>query len=349
MKVLFRVDSGAVLGGGHLARCIALACGLRSTGATVGFITRPHAGHRIHFLEREGFDVFRLAPPSSDSRPWLGSSVPQDVTETREAISACRPVDWLVVDHYAIDAEWHEPLRSEVDQILVIDDLGDRSHICDILVDQVYAATETKYRNRIPDDCRLLLGPRYALLREEFRELRPRTGGLPAASLRHAFVCFGTHDETEETLKALKALDAFAPTDRATVVVGADHPDLHRLRRWTSPALTVDVSVESNRIAQLMRSCDFAIGAGGSMTLERFCLGLPSAIVSVADNQVETAERLHRDGYLLYLGCAVDMESDDILRGLESLNPEQLTRFSCRGCELVDGRGVERTVRALFC
>jgi UDP-2,4-diacetamido-2,4,6-trideoxy-beta-L-altropyranose hydrolase len=201
MRVAFRVDSSALMGTGHLMRCLTLANELRRCGAATAFICRQHDGSVIARAEQEGHTVHRLARPgpssdtAEDYAAWLGVPAPADAAETLLAVSG-QHYDWLVVDHYGLDHEWEQRLRGVVGRLLVIDDLANRRHDCDLLLDQNYfaAATRERYRGLVAGpSCKLLLGPSYALLRPEYAQLRsvlpPRDGVV-----RRALIFFGGSD-----------------------------------------------------------------------------------------------------------------------------------------------------------
>jgi UDP-2,4-diacetamido-2,4,6-trideoxy-beta-L-altropyranose hydrolase len=186
MNITIRTDASTRIGLGHLVRCRTLATALRDQGATVRFICRAHPGHQIAALRADGLDVTALpAPPDQeaadgDYAAWLGVPQAQDAAETIAALAADRP-DWLIVDHYGLDVDWEQALRPHVGRILVIDDLANRRHDGDLLLDQNYApAGTTRYQGLLPPGARTLLGPAYALLRPEYAQhrqtLRPRNG-----------------------------------------------------------------------------------------------------------------------------------------------------------------------------
>ncbi|MEX6780098.1 UDP-2,4-diacetamido-2,4,6-trideoxy-beta-L-altropyranose hydrolase, partial [Limnospira fusiformis] len=211
MKVIFRVDSSAQIGSGHLIRCRTLAEELRRRGAEVRFICREHRGNLIHLLSQAAFPVTVLPPPPQSSgemeenyQAWLGVSAETDAQETLLALGG-ESADWLVVDHYGLDAVWERQLRPQVKQILVIDDLANRPHDCDVLLDQNYSQLgEQRYQGWVPHSCRLLLGPRYGLLRPEYplyrQALSPHRG-----QVRRVLVFFGGTDSQNMTGKALEA------------------------------------------------------------------------------------------------------------------------------------------------
>ena len=350
MKVVFRVDSSEQIGSGHLIRCRTLAEALRRRGAEVRFVCRQHRGNLIRLLSEAAFPVQVLPPPEQlgeageDYGAWLGVSPEVDAQETGLALGGERP-DWLVVDHYGLDAVWERRLRPQVERILVIDDLANRSHDCDVLLDQNSSQDgEGRYRGLVPEACRLLMGPRYALLRPEYGAYRqtqePRTG-----EVRRVFVFFGGSDSQNMTGRVLTALTAREFEGLAVdVVVGANHPCRDELQRQARERPNTVLHGPRPHLADLMARADLGIGAGGTTTWERCCLGLPTLVVSIADNQVAACEALAAEGAIAYLGPAATVDVMGLRRAiasrLEKASALQAMSVSAQG--QVDGLGTAR-------
>ncbi|XSC48122.1 UDP-2,4-diacetamido-2,4,6-trideoxy-beta-L-altropyranose hydrolase [Bradyrhizobium sp. RDT10] len=215
-RVVIRVDASTEMGMGHLMRCLSLARALADDGATVLFLLRSHAARLTRLIEGEGHTVQLL--PDPDRRPedvaasgsayahWLPTTWEEDAEQTLEAIDQIGPIDWLIVDHYSLDARWERMLRKRVPRILAIDDLADRDHDCDILLDQnLVLEMDARYRGLLPATCKPLLGPHYALLRPEFAEQRKSLNGR-SGEVGRILVCFGGSDPGNETAKALSTV-----------------------------------------------------------------------------------------------------------------------------------------------
>lgn len=209
----------------------------------------------------------------------------------------------LVVDSYALDCKWEKYLRPYVNKIMVLDDLANRTHDCDILLDQnFYKNMEHRYDELVPFTCQMLLGPKYALLRPEFHQakknLRKRDG-----KVRRILVFFGGSDPTNETKKALEAIKLLnRPDISVDVVVGASNPHKEEIKKMCSQMPNTTYYCQVENMAEMMAAADLAIGAGGATTLERLYLELPTIAIAVAENQVETLEALQEDKYIYYLG-----------------------------------------------
>ena len=279
---------------------------------------------------------------------WLGTTQQYDADEVFQLLSD-RIWDWLVVDHYALDARWESLLRKSAKRLMVIDDLADRMHDCDILLDQnYYADMDSRYTGKVPTDCRLLLGPHYALLRDEFRQWRkqvkPRTGPV-----KKILVFFGGVDADNFTGLTIEALAGLGSCGlQIDVVIGAQHPYREQIESACSEYM-FSCYVQTNRMAEFMAKADLAIGAGGSATWERCCLGLPAIVFSLADNQRDIVKGLDLIGAGQYIDSQLVANSlalnDDILELIKNKN--HLKSLSAKAYATTDGEGVDRVCAAL--
>ena len=357
MRVVFRVDSGSHIGSGHLMRCLTLADELRHRGAEISFVTREHAGHLISRIENAGYVVYRLSTavhqaviPADDYSAWLGVSVEQDAKETLEVIASHKP-DLVVVDHYSLDIGWESVIRSFVSQIMVIDDLANRDHDCDLLLDQNYFGdlTAQRYQNRVRGG-RLLLGPKFALLQavyHQFREILPSHPGV----IQRVLVFFGATDPFNQTAQVLKALSypAFAGV-AVDIVIGANHSDAAIIVAQVQNRPNTFLYQNLSSLAGLMVRADLMIGAGGSTTWERMCLGLPAIVVSIAENQRVCMQYLAQNEFQVTLSEGNFTTDTDwrVIIGELLNNFDLVKKLSNNAKKLVDGLGVKRVVRIIL-
>ncbi len=357
MNIAIRVDASAAIGTGHLVRCRTLGRALRQQGATVRFICRAHPGHGIYALREEGFAVTALPPAETsktesageDYARWLGVPQARDADETIAALEG-RP-DWLVVDHYGLDADWERRLRPHVGRLFAIDDLANRDHHCDALLDQNYNPNaEARYAARLPAEATRLLGPRYALLGPEYGQNRSE-GTAHSGRIDRLLVFFGGTDPDNLSGRALEALrhPAFANVT-IDVVVGPNNPHREALAKQAATRPGLILHAPRPHLADLMAAADLAIGAGGATTWERCFLGLPSLVVSIAENQRPACRALAAQGLIAYAGHHDQVTVERLQAALSVLvaEPERLRRMAEAGRELVDGQGVERIVGALL-
>lgn len=313
MIVLIRADATLEIGTGHVMRCAALGMRLLARGAQVHFVCAPLQERLRDWLRDQGFVLTVLA--DSEAATWRA-----DLAATSKIISQVSPngpVDLLVVDHYRLTCEWEDGLRSHVRRILVIDDLANRKHNCDLLLDQnLHDNANKRYEHLLPEGTIQFLGPQYALLRSEFDTpglLRERNG-----KLKRLLVFLGGTDPGNQTAKVVDALRKLGdPALASTLVLGPAHPNRDMIHGCVAGLQHVTVLDATDRMSQLMADADLAIGTCGIAAWERCWLGLPSLVVITAENQREDAEILHRMGAVVNLGDAKDVFADDWFRELK--------------------------------
>lgn len=352
-RIAFRTDANSEIGTGHVMRCLTLADELMKHGSAICFVSRAMPAHLSQMLRERGIDLYELPDvdtEDSDELPhsqWLQTSQRQDAIQTMDVLRGCK-LDWLVVDHYALDQRWETPLRNVTNKIMVIDDLADRLHDCDVLLDQnFYQDMDTRYVGKVPSHCHLLLGPSYALLRDAFRKQRqhvkPRTGDI-----NNLLVFFGGVDAKNYTSLALEAIVASKLACDVNVVVGLQHPNLQDIEKLCKAHHYV-CHVQTHQMAALMAKADLAIGAGGTAMWERCCMGLPSMCISTADNQEQQVSDLMDKGFIVALQKNQDV-SELIKYALLMLHddPSCLAAMSKTVYDWVDGSGIDKVARFLF-
>lgn len=318
MKVVFRTDASLQIGSGHVMRCLTLADALASKGAQCEFICRVqpgclhevirHRGYRINdllALENKSTDAIKVESTKKkipehqvDHADWLGSDWQTDSAQTGEILRILRP-DWLVVDHYALDARWETPLRPYCTKLMAIDDLADRTHDCDLLLDQNLGRQASDYDRLVPGSCQLMVGPSFAMLRPEFAALRPYSLQRRSHSrqLEQLIITMGGVDQTNATGQVMQALKhcALPSSCRITVVMGLTAPWIQNVKELAAQMpWPTEVVVHINDMAQRMADSDLAIGAAGSTSWERCCLGLPCLLLVLAANQQTSADALQQ-------------------------------------------------------
>jgi UDP-2,4-diacetamido-2,4,6-trideoxy-beta-L-altropyranose hydrolase len=333
MKVAIRCDASNEIGTGHVMRCLTLAEQLRSNGGEVSFISRDHVGNMNDYIESHGYQLHRL-PLDRTSRDgyeneyarWLTVSLEKDVQDTvawlREQESS---VDWMIVDHYGLDDRWERAVRPFCERIMVIDDLANRRHDCDLLLDQNYfEGYEQRYEGLVPDHCGLLLGPKYVLLRDEFAQMRSKIGKR-RSPVERVLIFFGGVDTTDQTSLALRAVQLLDRTDiHYDVVVGSTNRNRNKIIDRCRSILHVTCHVQVENMAELMACADLALAAGGTTTYERMYMKLPSITVSVANNQTKVLEALSRQGYLRYLGRAGSVAAKHMAQAVKDFERDEL-------------------------
>ncbi|MBT6471973.1 MAG: UDP-2,4-diacetamido-2,4,6-trideoxy-beta-L-altropyranose hydrolase, partial [Candidatus Marinimicrobia bacterium] len=289
MKAIFRVDASLKMGTGHVMRCLTLAQVLNENGADVEFICRKHEGSLIDKIRSSGFVVHELEvfeETKVDNKlahsHWLGATQQQDADDCINILKA-EKLDWLIVDHYALDEEWQKRLKPCYEKLMVIDDLADKIFDCDVLLNQNLGTQIEDYKNKIPDNCELLLGCNYALLRSEFSDLRERAlvRRKNTIEINNILISMGGSDNENITYDILQQLD-----DRFNIVVVLGSSSMHSdMIAGYAEGKKIKVIIDADNMAELMLEADLAIGAGGSTSWERCCLGLPTLLFVTAENQ----------------------------------------------------------------
>jgi UDP-2,4-diacetamido-2,4,6-trideoxy-beta-L-altropyranose hydrolase len=357
MKIAIRADASLEMGTGHVMRCLTLANVLRERGASVRFVARSLPDSLSSLLEQNGHTMTLLEAASPEDAfvsglhatahaAWLGVDQTLDAEQTKRVLEETGPYDWVIVDHYGIDACWEQHVRECAGQILVIDDLADRRHDCDVLLDQNhYEGMEARYDGLVPEHCTRLLGIRYALLREEFITLRtevsPREGDV-----RRLLIFFGGLDAGNVTGVTLDALSHLERNDiEIDAVIGAGHPARAAIETRCAE-IGIRCHVQTRHMAELMAAADLAIGAGGTATWERCVLGLPAMVFCLAENQ----RKLVRDSSRAGLVYAPDIDPYDMegqLLHLRALlgNAALRTHISRTALASIDGLGASRVAQ----
>ena len=363
-RILIRCDASLLIGSGHVMRCRNLARILQQLGSDVCFICRRQPGDLISLLEQE-FDVMVLPEQSLKScdgldgrdlySSWLGCTQEQDAAECLAVLTQAgiNSASWIVADHYGLDARWEGKLLAGLSgseaapQLLVIDDLADRPHQSNLLLDQNFFgdATLQRYQNLVPPQCRQLLGPHYALLGPEYVLLHPLV--LPRTDLRRVLVFFGGVDPSNLTGRALEALMHPALADLAVdVVLGLHSPHRQAVTEMVACRPLTNLHDSLPTLAGLMVRADIAIGAGGATTWERACLGLPSLVVAIATNQLSFCVALDQAGCIQFLGDEASVTAEQIRSALLCLKTQPQTGRAATA--LTDGWGAQRLAMAML-
>lgn len=350
----FRVDASIEIGTGHVVRCLTLAKALNNLGVRCRFVCRPHDGNMLDEITANGFNILALPTLRSDATRtgstfahagWLGTTARQDAQETIDIMKPNLP-DWVVVDHYGIDLAWEVVVRAAGIKVLAVDDLADRPHHCDALLDHGLNHGAAEYSRLLTRQTKCFFGPEYALLRPEFAEIRASSLARRQPSpLNHLIISMGGVDKGNATGRFLAAVvgSTWAEGIEMTVVMGPRAPWLEEIRAQTANMRgQVKLLVGTNRMAELMHDADLAIGGAGTSSWERCCLGLPSVLLVLADNQKKVATSLEGSG-----AAWVAESLPDVMAYLARLNANpaalgDLAEMSRKAAQITDGRGATK-------
>lgn len=360
-SVVFRADASLRLGSGHVMRCLTLAEELRGRGAVCHFVCRRMKGDLIELIRDRGFRVSVLFEAGSPECRDIGELNPGDQrlrgfeaedAQATSAVVGANGCSWLVVDHYYLAEEWERAMRPLCNQLLVIDDLADRRHDCDMVINQNLGRSSEEYIRLVREDCVLLIGPRYALLRSEFAELRDYSlHRRRPATLRNLLISMGGVDSNNTTGRVLDEIvgSDLSSECTVTVVMGLHAPWAEAIKARAS-ALAQPCRVRTNvdDMARLIAESDLVVGGAGVSSWERCCLGVPSLIVILAENQRSGAQALRDAGCAHLLGEANNPSLE--LRSALNLVSQagMLEKMSERAASICDGRGVSRIIARMF-
>ena len=356
VNYVFRVDSSGKIGSGHLMRCLTLAKALRDVGALCSFICRALKGNLNHLVVSEGFSLNVLAQSGAGAKvtyknepyhsSWREVDWEVDAAETLSVLSGLKP-QWLVVDHYGLWYDWQVAVGSGC-KIMVIDDLADRKHHCDLLLDQNLGSDTLGYKSLIPRVCKTLFGPDYALLRPEFKEYREASLVRRVDhGMENILINFGGGDPDNHIVRVLQALLSIDLPSNVTIsiifgglsAINEEHKQL--ISQF--PNTITSYGMVSN-MAEILSVSDLVIGAAGSSSWERCCLGVPSIIFPVALNQSGIAEQLSK------CGAAIVLTNQDLSNGNlgllvnQMLQSQDLAKMSKIAATVCDGNGLDKII-----
>lgn len=353
-NIVFRVDAASHIGTGHLQRCLTLAKELQSLGYIITFVMIPFEKSFVDLVRRQNIEVLLMKSrdlekiSNHDSSQWLGKSQAEDAKEYLSLLDTIE-VFCCIVDHYSIDIVWEAIVRTKVNKIVVIDDLANRLHDCDLLLDQNYWDNYlTRYDDYVDSDCIKLLGPQYCMLRNEFREMRNKAPTI-ASTRPKVLINFGGIGNHQLLVKFAKVLPRFAKKYDFTMITGQlSCKDFLYLQNIIGSSEVV-IMKSTDSMAKLMSESDYAFGACGSTVWERFCLGLNSSLTEVAANQHELLQFLSTESLVHFLGNSASITEDNIYNAISRLDlesPENAARKR-RIMSLVDGDGVKRVAQKI--
>ncbi len=336
MKVFFRVDASPEIGIGHLVRCLALADAMASQDVENVFILKEQSAQAQTLLETRNYATV-----------WIGGDLEYSQEEDAQICLAFLERDaCLVVDKYDLDIRWEHKVRNSVRRLLVIDDLANRMHDCDSLVDAGYGRLAQDYAGYVPEDANLHLGTEFAMLRTEFAPLHDTAAAWPTLCKAHVFLGGGAASKwLPICVEAL--LEAHATLRVCAVGPAGDAAMESLLQRH---GVRLEWHRQVDKMADAYAQCDVAIGSPGTSTWERACIGLPSAVFATADNQIPILRQLNQREFCRFLGAIWETGRTAMVPMLRDFlsDTTAMQRLRANGVRAVDGQGVRRVMRALL-
>ncbi|MGL5271447.1 MAG: UDP-2,4-diacetamido-2,4,6-trideoxy-beta-L-altropyranose hydrolase [Selenomonadaceae bacterium] len=336
MNIFFRVDSSSDIGLGHLIRCLSLADYFKEycSDIEIFFISRNLLGNSNYLIKDNQYNLIYLPDTKEDSdslcgyEKWLTVAQEMDAIQTKNILKQYKHNKLLIIDNYAIDFDWETEMRNIVCKIFVIDDLANRRHSCDFLLDQTYGENmEFRYKNLVSARTKLLIGTDYLLLRNIFYKKR-RFVKL-RKSIKRILVFFGGCDDTLETLKFLRAVERLKQNDYfIDIIVGDGNLQKRSIEQFCNRLDNVKYYCQVNNIEDYILRADIAFGAAGGALWERCMLGLPSIITVTAENQWEIAKQTNKIGAIKLLGWHEKISTKKYFHELLYLNKIPINEMS---------------------
>lgn len=352
MRIAIRADASSTIGAGHVMRCLTLANAFAKYGADVIFLCRASHGHLIKNINLHGFTVLKLtAITNQPTGSLLQYSQQQDAQECIDLLKNIKAFDLFIVDHYELDIEWQTLLHTFYYKLLVIDDLANRHHICDFLIDQTLGRVNNAYSELIPHHCQTLLGQEYMLLREEFTKQKVNilNKRLNKEDINHVLITMGgmdPHNITSKALNGLLSLKDQQPDLQVSVMLTSQAPHINMIIEVSEKHDWIYLYVDSSNIAKLMATADIAIGGSGSTAWERCCLALPTLSIIDADNQKLVDQSLANINACISLGWYESITEELIATQCQILFKDRIryNELAIAAINVCDGRGTERVV-----
>ncbi len=341
-SILFRVDSSSYLGGGHLSRCIELARHFARENNEVYFLCKNLEGNLNFWIKSEKFQLLTINKDIND--------LESEIKETEYIISKYKKFSSLIVDHYNLDYRWEHKMRKFAERIIVIDDLANRKHDCDILIDQnYYLDMESRYQELVSKETVKLFSPKYAILKEEFYSLNSKKNLFN--KINNLFICFGATDPSNHTLATLLTLRKINYRfNSINVFTTVGNKNWASIEKECKKINNCHFHKNNKNLPKILSKSDLAIGAGGTMCWERAYLGIPTIAFAVAKNQVENLNALIKDGFVL--GETTDLKPDTkrIEYWLKMIidNKTLAEKLSQKSKEIVDGFGIQRIYENIY-
>ncbi len=328
-KAYFRCDASIEVGVGHVMRCLTLANALYDKGWICSFLTAKSSIEILPDLKKSPYNILPI-----DYKPEQS--------------------DLMVIDHYGLDQSYHSQCRQWSKKIMVVDDLANRQYDGDILLDQTYGRIQSDYTTRVPPNCLILTGERYILLRSQFLDKRKKAEikRKVTKKVENILINFGSTNPKRIIQKTLKALNHFTAWGlQINIVCGSLAQDLEELKNLSREMTqntnhAVSLHTDVKHMAQFMLEADLAIGAGGTTSWERACMGLPTLLIEIADNQSLVSKNLSKNKVVHYIGRIDQITSEDIINSFQNLceSSDLLSKMSQLSFTICDGLGVSRVV-----
>ena len=343
MMIIFRVDSSNNIGGGHLTRCINIANHLKKRKVNSIFLCQDLPGLDIKLLRIHNLK-YKLLPENKDFK--------KDAKETiKFLIEESLNPDCLVIDHYEIDINWEEIVKQYTKKLLIIDDLANKKHFCDILINQVFGVKSSSYKDLVNDSCKLFLGSEYIMLRPEFHKVRKKLiNKVETFEVKDIHLFFSSNDRNGLTIKYSNLLLYNFPEINLHISVGNNFIQMNELRLLGLNNKRINWEQNNLNIEKQMAKCQIAIGTPGMITWERACLGIPSIQLGIKDFQDSILNDLDALGICKWIGPEKEIKEGEFIQICRNFieDKKYLSEMRRKCLKALDGKGMERVVKILM-
>ena len=336
-NLFIRVDASPEIGIGHIMRCLTLAQELKNNFDKIIFLTQKNSSDFIETIMKNEFEVIFISTNND-------SDIIKNIVTTNSVNK-----NFLLIDHYNVDSNFESSLKNTFEKIFVIDDLANRKHDCDLLIDQnYYRDLNQRYEKLIQNGTIALLGPKYAIIRPEFRTINKKVI-KKNSQIKKILVSFGGSDPTNECKKVLDALCSIENSKFEIVVVaGIYNHKFEQLKKLYEKYSNIKIYSHVNDLSRLMLNSDLFIGAGGTTTWERLYMGLPSIVTIISNDQKKSIEFLSDMGHVINLGLAKNVTTETYVQAIQKSNPDLIYSISLNNQKLVDGNGCSRIKKQII-
>ena len=331
MNVVFRVDSSTVIGSGHVMRCIRIAELLKKRDVMCNFICKNFVGNLSAIIKEKDFNVIMLPSENPEKEHKIDWEV--DSNFTSEILKKMN-VDTIIVDHYSLDKKWENKQRQFCKKIMVIDDLDNREHSADILLDQnLFPNMQKRYQNNLNFNCKKFIGLEYAFLDPDFKKERENIKKKEQNTISKIFIYFGNTGDSNILERVLNIFINNSFKDIELIVLfSGDFNELNRIKKLIKNISFIKLLDRQPNLAKIISSADLSIGAGGATTWERVYLGIPSAVITVSESQKICSQYLSNIGLIRLIGHHNDITNKELTNFIKKFILEKDLRFLSEKC-----------------
>jgi UDP-2,4-diacetamido-2,4,6-trideoxy-beta-L-altropyranose hydrolase len=330
MNVFFRVDSDRTIGAGHLARCSYLAKFLELKSPFAVFFISKNKDHVRHkFIDIKNQHFIDYVDTQSDAE------------ETIKLLREYTSPKTLIIDSYLHDEKWERLIRPHVDLLIVIDDLANRKHECDILIDCGYQRLKTDYSDKVDVSTKLLLGLDYCFISQDIQDIENQSKNPTKIHLY-----FGSTISNDLVLKYFVLLKKYLPEYCYNVALTMGL-DARQEEVWSAHKGVDDLSFSERPLVESLSTCSYAIGAPGVATWERSFLEIPGMYIAVNENQVNIIKDLEKLDFCRLIGSIRNEAASNVLLIKELLDSGEIQKLKNKLSGKIDGQGFFRVLELI--